>query len=132
MKCLSVKQPYAQWIVEGRKSLEIRSWRTTYRGPIVICASLRPALSCDSDYYPRGAAVGIANLVDVGPFLPGLEKDACISWLPDHFAWHLTSPVMIQPVPIKGRLGLFRTPEFLRESIVGCGADIPKGGDGAE
>ena len=39
MKALSVKQPWASLIASGKKSLEIRTWRTDHRGPLLIVAS---------------------------------------------------------------------------------------------
>ena len=39
MKALSVQQPYASLIAHGEKTVEIRSWRTQYRGDLLIVAS---------------------------------------------------------------------------------------------
>lgn len=39
MKALSVRQPYAWLIVNGIKDIENRTWRTGYRGPVLIHAS---------------------------------------------------------------------------------------------
>lgn len=41
MKCLSVRQPWADLLVSGRRGLEIRKWNTSYRGDLLIHASLR-------------------------------------------------------------------------------------------
>lgn len=38
MKALSLYQPYAS-LVPGPKGLETRSWNTSYRGPLLICAA---------------------------------------------------------------------------------------------
>jgi predicted transcriptional regulator len=32
MKCLSVRQPFAELILSGRKMIELRSWNTNSRG----------------------------------------------------------------------------------------------------
>ena len=56
MKALTVRQPHAQLILLGEKTLELRSWRTHYRGPLLICAGARP------DYelaYPVGVTLAI-------------------------------------------------------------------------
>ena len=46
MKALSLYEPWATLIALGEKRYETRSWTTTYRGPLLICASLkRPPLS---------------------------------------------------------------------------------------
>lgn len=39
MKALSIRQPWAWFIVHGGKRIENRSWRTDYRGPVLIHAS---------------------------------------------------------------------------------------------
>jgi hypothetical protein len=39
---LSLKQPWATLLVHGTKSIEIRSWPTTRRGPILIHAARVP------------------------------------------------------------------------------------------
>ena len=39
MKALSIIQPWASAIAECLKRFETRSWSTSYRGPILICAS---------------------------------------------------------------------------------------------
>lgn len=42
LRCLSVQQPYAEWIVSGLKRVENRSWSTDYRGLLFIHASSTP------------------------------------------------------------------------------------------
>lgn len=39
MRVLSIKQPWASMIVRGAKRFEVRSWKTDYRGPLLIHAS---------------------------------------------------------------------------------------------
>lgn len=39
MKVLSLKEPYATLIKEGKKKVETRSWKTSYRGELYIHAS---------------------------------------------------------------------------------------------
>ncbi len=31
-KCLSLKQPYAELTVSGKKTIELRTWNTKFRG----------------------------------------------------------------------------------------------------
>lgn len=38
MLALSIKQPFASLIIGGVKPLEIRTWKTNYRGPVLIVA----------------------------------------------------------------------------------------------
>ena len=39
---LSIKQPWAALLVAGRKTLEIRTWGTRFRGPVLIHAGKIP------------------------------------------------------------------------------------------
>ena len=36
MKALTIKEPWATLIIEGYKEYEFRSWKTNYRGKILI------------------------------------------------------------------------------------------------
>lgn len=38
MKALTIKEPWATLIIEGYKEYEFRSWKTNYRGKILIHA----------------------------------------------------------------------------------------------
>lgn len=39
MKAISIRQPWAWLIAHGHKDIENRSWRTNYRGPVLIHAA---------------------------------------------------------------------------------------------
>lgn len=41
LRLLSVRQPWASFLVHGIKKLEVRTWKTDYRGPVAIRASGR-------------------------------------------------------------------------------------------
>jgi ASC-1-like (ASCH) protein len=38
-KCLSIRQPYAELIVSGKKTIELTSWDTEFRGEFQVHAS---------------------------------------------------------------------------------------------
>ena len=38
MKALSIRQPWAELLVSGQKTIELRSWNTKHRGPFLIHA----------------------------------------------------------------------------------------------
>lgn len=38
MKCLTLHQPWATLVISGAKRIETRSWKTAYRGPLLIHA----------------------------------------------------------------------------------------------
>lgn len=115
MKCLSLRQPWASLIASGRKTIEVRSWRTHYRGPLVICASARPR----QPPLPSGAAVCVVELIDVRPLAADDLPAACLPEIEIEglFAWVLSGAVPLsEPFgPIRGRLKLFDPPAGLRE-----------------
>jgi predicted transcriptional regulator len=41
LKCLSVSQPFANLIVQGKKTIELRKWNTNYRGEFFVHAPLK-------------------------------------------------------------------------------------------
>ena len=99
MKALSLIQPWASLAILGAKRFETRSWQTSYRGPLVICASkkvekaaqgmcwqepFRSALGIVEDgkvsaAWPllRGAALGVVELIGCYPIEQvGRERQA--------------------------------------------------------
>lgn len=95
---LTVRQPWATAIALGRKTIEVRTWRTAWRGPVLIQAgrdrsALRRAAAADGasalalskrgaaahrraakahpEVYPFGAAVAVARIADCRRLGPG-------------------------------------------------------------
>ncbi len=69
MKALSLKQPYAELVVSGRKTIEIRNWNTKFRGEFLVHASKsvdKEAMKrFGFDKLPSGSIIGKAELTDV-------------------------------------------------------------------
>lgn len=110
MKTLSVRQPWASLIANGRKTIELRSWSTKYRGPIRIISGVSKWTG-KTPYPdgPRGVTLCEAELADVRPATPE-DTDAAGLPPPDGwFAWVLRDARPIAQIPIKGRLGLYDT-----------------------
>ena len=101
MKALSVKQPWANLIACGRKTIETRTWATRYRGSLLIVSSKRPNIA------PAGSAVAVAKLVDCRTMLKSDETAACCSIYPDAVSWLLEDIQRIRPFSVKGALGVF-------------------------
>jgi hypothetical protein len=73
-RALSLKQPWAALLVAGRKTIEVRRWRTDHRGPVLVHAAriddprpqawarvpdaLRPLTT------RRGGVIGVGELVE--------------------------------------------------------------------
>lgn len=95
---LSLKQPWAALVVLGYKTIEVRTWATSYRGPLLIHA----ARQSDPRRLPwpipdsarrlaelRGGIVGIVELVDCLSYTDRerFTLDSALHWnLPEWFA----------------------------------------------
>jgi hypothetical protein len=117
-KALSVRQPWASLIVCGLKTVEIRTWSTSYRGPLYIHASKSQDDMAMNRFQleapPTGALLGTVELVKVELFTremwdelaeKHLDNGAFISGL---YAWHLQDArPLAEPVAYRGERSLF-------------------------
>lgn len=107
MKALSVHPYFAMGIVVGQKTVECRTWKTDYRGDILICSTATKLKGT----IP-GHALGIVTLADVVPFTKKHLKAAEmvaeeLKELGECYAWILENPRLIKPIPVKGKLSLW-------------------------
>jgi len=100
-KAISIKQPWANLIVHGKKNIETRVWATSYRGRILLVSSKSPNIE------PAGYALAVADLVDCRPMEKFDEDAAQCSVYAGAFSWILRNIQAIEPVSVKGRLGLY-------------------------
>jgi hypothetical protein len=116
MKALSIRQPWANLIAAGHKTIETRTWSTKYRSELLICASktvdvpaakLLAVLSPTIKINPAGMALCVADLVDCRPMRVSDEQAARCPTYEGAFAWVLNNIRPIKPFPVKGQLGLF-------------------------
>jgi len=116
MKALSLKQPWAELILQGRKTVELRKWNTKFRGKFLIHASKKPdedgMKEFGFDGLPCGCIVGEAELVDVknynetGDFDEDKDKHLANSdW--GGFGFLLEDVKRIKEIPWKGALGFW-------------------------
>ena len=97
MRALSIRQPWAELILRGSKTIECRSRPTYVRERIWIYAaegrSLYSALSsitvADSALLPRGVLVGSVELVACRPIRPEDCTGACCDVEFGGYAWVL-------------------------------------------
>lgn len=101
MKALSIKQPWANMIADGKKTIETRTWATNYRGPLLIVSSKSPNVP------PAGFALAIADLVDCCPMTKAHERAAACPVYKGAFSWKLANVRPIKPVPVRGQLGVY-------------------------
>jgi len=122
MKALSIRQPYAAAILAGIKRIEYRTWATAHRGLLLIHAGrvLSAEAGFDSSLgdttkLPRGALVGIANLLDCRREETAMEEGVEIE-----YDWHFGAPLVPFRVPLtlEGRLRLFTVPDLVMPGLL--------------
>ena len=121
MKCLSIKQPYAELMVSGKKTIELRTWNTKFRGEFLVHASKKiDKNACernkiDPDSVIVGAIIGKAILYDVKYytnrtlFLKDMNKHLAGIKSSDHKYGFLikNASKFKTPLFIPGKLGFF-------------------------
>ena len=128
MKCLTICQPFAELIARGEKRVENRTWKTSYRGPLLIHAGksrkwLTHEWAGDAQAIPTlvfGAIVGVARLERCLSIreIRHLHRDSPDAWLSHHphckgpWCWVLSGAKRLSdPIPYRGQLGLFEVPK---------------------
>lgn len=125
MKVISIKQPYATLIAEGYKEYEFRTWKTKYRGEILIHASLEVDKIAMEKYkdlnleYPNGCIIAKATLnecIEINDdFRKMIKPKNIYLYIYSHvlnndknkYAFYLNNIEKINPINIKGQLGLW-------------------------
>ncbi len=128
MKCLTIQQPWAHAIFNQGKDMENRSWRTKYRGPLLIHAGVSrknftaagqlawgvkyPGYETDHEKNCKfGAIIGVCCVIGCEPssfFNKNLWSTG------SGFGWQLSDAFeFLTPVPLKGKQGLFNVPDDL-------------------
>ena len=122
MKALSIRHPWVDLILSGAKTVDVRTWATSHRGPLLLHASggfgisEREAAARLKQPPPgpeaMGALVGVAELVDCRPVRREDWKKAGLPPLEGKlFAWVLEDARPIEPIPCPGRRLLFEVDE---------------------
>ena len=125
MKVITVKQPFATLIAEGLKEYEFRTWRTKFRGDILIHAGKGIDKKAMERYkllnldYPSGKIIAKATITDCVYVDDNLkeelqEKDPLVyygilqkesNW--DGYGFKLENIEKIEPIEINGKLSLW-------------------------
>ena len=120
MKALSFRQPWAELILQGRKTMDLRTYKTAYRGRIAVHAPQKgekepiARFELDPTALDKGGIVGTVELVDV----IALNEESYESYRDQHLAgrsyreglygWVLADPQRLpQFLPMNGRRNLF-------------------------
>ena len=120
MKCLSISQPFADLIVSGKKTIELRKWNTNFRGEFLIHAPIKIKIEdCKrlkiTKKLVTGAIIGKADLYDVKKYNSTKEVKndqkfhfASKNFQDKTFGFKIRNvkPLRI-PISWKGQLGFF-------------------------
>lgn len=126
MKALSIMQPWAWLIVNGRKDIENRDWRPTnpglrFRGPVLIHAGKKFDRSFSTDGLPA-TAVGAPHDPPLGGIVGMAEIVDCVTesdspWFFGPYGFVIRNAKPLPFMAWKGRLGFFDVPDcYLRGS----------------
>ena len=101
MKALSVRGDYIMDIIAGKKKIEYRTWKTNYRGPLLICSTAKKVAGAAPGY-----AICVVNLKSI-QYFP----------FEDLYHWNIELANVIKPIHVKGQLKLFNVDDNLIEPI---------------
>jgi phage N-6-adenine-methyltransferase len=141
LKAISLWQPWASLIPLGLKHYETRSWKTNYRGKLLICSTAKSTKTQYQQYlkicnevelpewnetnFPHGCAIAICDLVDCIEMTPEFiaqqsqTEILCGDWQVGRYAWKLKNIQPItEPFAVKGKQGLFNIPSTNFESYL--------------
>ncbi|HEY8643620.1 MAG TPA: ASCH domain-containing protein [Candidatus Dormibacteraeota bacterium] len=135
MKALSFRQPFADAVVAGLKTVDFRGLSSRHRGPLAIHASatygpteratfeeLRKRRVRLPDPAPdrRGAIIGVVELTGCRP-AAAADRRKALAELPEEgaFAYELAAPRPLPaPVPCKGHTYMFEVDDALLETAL--------------
>ena len=124
MKASSLKQPWANLVACGYKTLETRTWTTGYRGELLICSSASVEIG------PTGCALALVNLVDCREMEDGDAEAACILRYPEAKVFVLEDIRLLQPFAVRGSLNIYELDvseeELIYENEAGIAAFIDR------
>lgn len=131
MKVLSLTEPYATLIIEGKKQVETRSWKTNYRGELYIHASSTKMTKESRENSELMSLVDKGNL-NYGKIICKCELIDCVYMTNDYveemrsnnyqeyicggyeegrYAWILENIQVVKPIEVKGHLGIWNYDE---------------------
>ena len=102
IRALSVRQPFANMIASGEKTIETRDWRPNFRGELLIVSTKFPVTP-----GPAGCAVAICRLADCRRMRTADAEAACTPWGALLFSWILADVRRIEPFALIGRGGIW-------------------------
>ena len=118
MKALSIMQPWAWLIAAGHKDIENRTWRTEYRGPVLIHAGKRidPNYEEDGTFYWEWPDITQPDSFGLGGVIGEAEIVDCVSdslspWFHGPYGFVIRNARLLPFQRCRGQLGFF-APDF--------------------
>lgn len=105
MKSLTLYPNWAHDVWTGEKQIEYRSWKTSYRGPILICAGAKKQKGLIS-----GHALCVVKIKQVIQY-----PDGTYGWMLTPF--ETGESYHIEPFPVKGKVRFFETDDSLIKPV---------------
>ena len=136
-KCISIKQPFANLICSGIKDIENRTWKTNFRGRVLVHASAKPIIFKSvkniytiaqlesmtieqrmlviSNSFQNSAIIGSVEIVDCVINHESIWAEKTDPFLESQgyirYNWVLANPVLFaKPIPAKGKLSFWEHP----------------------
>jgi ASCH domain-containing protein len=115
MKAISIRQPWAQLVIEGIKDIENRNWFTKYRGKLYIHAAKtfeRDAAEQLLISHPHLKQIIFDSTKLLGCVIGHVEMKNCVQfhpseWFQGKYGFVLQGPKKMKPYYIKGKLNIF-------------------------
>lgn len=117
---MSISQPFADLIILGKKTIELRNWNTNFRGEFLIHAPLKIKTDdCKrlkiNKKFPTGVIIGKAELYDVKKYnsIKEIKDDQRFHFAVKKFQSKIYGfklkniKILKIPIPCKGQLGFF-------------------------
>ena len=141
MKALTLRAPYAHLLVSGKKQWETRGFQTKHEGLMAITASaimnhsirnmclrepyrrdLKRAGWRNWSELPVASVVGTVSIVGCVPCddVVGVSDKEQLygDWDEGRYAWLCEDPIVLpEPVPVKGRLGVWTLDDDIAERV---------------
>ncbi len=124
IRALTIKQPWAELLIRGEKTIECRTWTTPYRGPLLLHAakSRDPQMKSVYPAAPCGCLIALAQLTGIEQITAANAAQFNTVWEdnpPGAYAWHLDNIEPFDPIPWRGQIGLFAVPSSVLPVLPG-------------
>ncbi len=125
MKALSLKQPWAELLISGKKKIEIRKWNTSFRGKFLVHASKSPDKKALEKFNLKdikyGAIIGKAELAEIKKYKDDdeFEKDNSLHLANSSFGRYgfiIKNPERIAPISCPGKLNFWDASKIIKDS----------------